>query len=217
MTTTAEAPVSSSGHLIMELMAGSDTVARTRAQAAHLAAVQTHKAAQAIAIDLGRVHPEARFISLMFDGTGTAQLLDLLGRDRRSLTLYGFISGDAVNEALPLLEFLDADAPLWTSDVCEERQSGERSVFLIRIQDLLATPAPQDAAWGTDPRTKALSAEEQDDLIEAAYHALGAIEDAAEAADDPHVRDRHEALKDRLDTLLAGTRASTPGWVRGEG
>lgn len=207
MTITSETPVSSSGHLIMELMAGSDTAARTRAQAAHLAAVQTHKAAQAIAVDLVSTHPEARFVSVMFDSTGTAHLLDLLGRDRRSLTLYGFISGDAVNKALPLLEFLDADAPLWASDVCEERQAGGRTVFLIRIQDLLAATAPQDAVWGTDPRTKALSAEEQDDLIEAAYHALGAIEDAAENSDDTHVRDRHEALKVRLETLLAGTRA----------
>lgn len=207
MTITSETPVSSSGHLIMELMAGSDTAARTRAQAAHLAAVQTHKAAQATVMSLAGTHPEARFVSVMFDSTGTAQLLDLLGRDRRSLTLYGFISTDAMNEALPLLEFLDADAPLWTSDVCEERQSGERSVFLIRIQDLLAAPAPRNPSWDTDPRTKALSAEEQDDLIEAAYHALGAIEDAAESSDDTDVRDRHEALNARLETLLAGTRA----------
>lgn len=82
-----------------------------------------------------------------------------------------------------------------------------RYLFSVEIDPLLADPAPADPRWDTDPRTKALSVDEQDDLIEAAYHALSALEDAEEAADDPHTRGRHEALRLRLEELLSGSRA----------
>ncbi|MDQ6752878.1 MAG: hypothetical protein M3017_05595 [Actinomycetota bacterium] len=64
------------------------------------------------------------------------------------------------------------------------------------------------APWIADehgPRTRSLTEDEQDDLVEAAFHGLSCIEDAIESSDDHRHATALQERLDRLNTLLTKT------------
>lgn len=110
-----------------------------------------------------------------------------------------------------LVDTIDYGNTFGLKDYAANRPRSARYMFSVEIDPFLADPAPADARWDTDPRSKALTADEQNDLVEAAYYALPSIEESAEESEDHHARQRHEELKEALEKLLAGARHESFG------
>ena len=208
------APVFSTTAAIAELDAMEDTTRRAEARYRHLNARRSHLAAQAAAGMVRERFPDAANIifedhhvhGLLVDHVTDAAGVPLGLGPGDQFELYDSSENPYFSELVESIDFGEAFAG---KDYASTRPDTGRPryMYTVEIGPLLDDPAPADASWDTDPRTKALSADEQDDLIEAAYHALPAIEDAEESADDPGVRQRHEELRIRLQELLAGARA----------
>ena len=108
-----------------------------------------------------------------------------------------------------LVADLDHRDDAWAEGIGHVHGTGKRQSKMVDIDLEAALQAPDPfIAEEHNPRTRSLSEDEQEDLVEAASYGIIAIEDILE---DPNSFDEHrqfeekEALKDRVNTLLTVT------------
>lgn len=111
--------------------------------------------------------------------------------------------GPDIRELVSDLDYRDDG---WTEGIGFVHGTGKRQTKMIDIDLRAAVAAPDPfIAEEHNPRTRSLSEDEQTDLVEAANHGIGAIDDIL---DDPNNFDEHrqfeekDELRNRVNALL---------------